>query len=134
MTVKICIAVALLSFANAANNTGSYTSEEELDSNLNIPVGVMRKAQDAWAKKVGDPVWSAYLEHVTTQDAAKEAENNRMNEIVEKLSPAAQEADRAIRGIYSNETLTRKEINAEVSKKLKKLPKKVYNELILASQ
>ncbi|KAL6737118.1 hypothetical protein Aduo_010789 [Ancylostoma duodenale] len=77
---------------------------------------------------------AAYQEHTAAQDLAKETEDARMNRTVENLSPAARAADRVIRGIYSNQTLTKKQINTEVSKKMKKLPRKVYNELTLASQ
>ncbi|KAL6737119.1 hypothetical protein Aduo_010790 [Ancylostoma duodenale] len=106
----------------------------ELESNMNVPLGAMRIAQEAWARKIGGPVLAAYQEHTAAQDLAKETEDARMNRTVENLSPAARAADRVIRGIYSNQTLTKKQINTEVSKKMKKLPRKVYNELTLASQ
>ncbi|EYC11462.1 hypothetical protein Y032_0050g1926 [Ancylostoma ceylanicum] len=106
----------------------------ELETNMNVPLGAMRIAQDAWAKKIGGPVLKAYQQHTAAQDLAKETEDARMNKTVESLSPAAQAADRVIRGIYSNETLTKKQINTEVAKKMKKLSRKVYNELTLASQ
>ncbi|KIH58686.1 hypothetical protein ANCDUO_11103 [Ancylostoma duodenale] len=104
---------------------------------MNVPLGAMRIAQEAWARKIGGPVLAAYQEHTAAQDLAKETEDARMNRTVENLSPAARAADRTdniLLGIYSNQTLTKKQINTEVSKKMKKLPRKVYNELTLASQ
>ncbi|KAK6020622.1 hypothetical protein OSTOST_13722, partial [Ostertagia ostertagi] len=96
----------------------------ELESNMNVPVGTLRKAQDTWALKIGDPVLSAYGQHVATEDAAKAAETARMDKAVESLSQAAQEADKIIRG--------QKEINAMVAEQMEQLPKKVINELTVA--
>ncbi|VDP07651.1 unnamed protein product [Heligmosomoides polygyrus] len=106
----------------------------ELEANMNVPVGATRKAQDLWAKKIGEPVLSAYEKHVAAEDAAKASETARMDRAVAKLSQAARTADQFIRGIYSNDSLTRKQINAEVTRQMKLLPKKVYNELTLAIQ
>ncbi|CAJ0604020.1 unnamed protein product [Cylicocyclus nassatus] len=106
----------------------------ELETNMNVPLAAMRKAQDAWARNIGEPVYGAYIRHMIAHDRAKNTENARMNSTVAVLSKAAQAADQIIRGIYSNETLTKKQINAEVSKQIKRLPKKVYKELTLASQ
>ncbi|WKX90162.1 hypothetical protein Q1695_009197 [Nippostrongylus brasiliensis] len=106
----------------------------ELETNVNIPMGELRRAQDAWATKIGEPVLSAYKKHVATQDAARETENARMDKAVEKLSKAARKADSVIRGIYSNQSLTRKEINGRVSEMMAELPRNVYNELTLAIQ
>ncbi|KAK5982319.1 DUF148 domain-containing protein, partial [Trichostrongylus colubriformis] len=69
----------------------------ELESNMNVPVGMLRIAQDAWANKTGEPVLTAYKQHVATEDAVKAAETVRMDKAVEKLSQPAQEADKVIR-------------------------------------
>ncbi|XGW26101.1 hypothetical protein V3C99_007037 [Haemonchus contortus] len=106
----------------------------ELESNMNVPVGTLRKAQDAWAQKIGGPVLDAYIRHVATEDAAKAAEAARMDKAVGTLSQAAQEADKVIRGIIMNESLTRKEINALVASQMQLLPPRVFNELTVALQ
>nr|CDJ85202.1 Protein of unknown function DUF148 domain containing protein [Haemonchus contortus] len=106
----------------------------ELESNMNVPVGTLRKAQDAWATKIGGPVLDAYIRHVATEDAAKAAEAARMDKAVGTLSQAAQEADKVIRGIIMNESLTRKEINALVASQMQLLPPRVFNELTVALQ
>ncbi|PAV58652.1 hypothetical protein WR25_10039 [Diploscapter pachys] len=77
---------------------------------------------------------SLYKAYQKEQKKKRRAEEKRIDEIVKTLSPAAQKADKIIRGIYNNVTLTRKEMDHAIEVQLSKLDKETYNELVFATQ
>ncbi|CAI4227747.1 unnamed protein product [Auanema sp. JU1783] len=120
-------------FLGAANDT-ARKEYIELESNPNLPVSVKRVAQKAWAEKQGGQLKEHYLNFVKEQEQLEQNVWARMDGIVLTLSPQAQQADKEIRVIMRNTTMTKKQIDNAVEKKMNALPKKVYYELVFANQ
>ncbi|PIC32067.1 hypothetical protein B9Z55_012540 [Caenorhabditis nigoni] len=120
-------------FLNSA--TDSQRKEYiELEGNPNLTMEMKQKALTNWALRCGNPVNGLYTMYMAEKQTLQEQEDQRMSVIVAQLSPEAQQADKHVRGITSNLNQTKKEMDTNVAKQLKKLPKKVYYELTFATQ